>query len=93
MGGARSKFEQTDWATADGKLTGGVSDTVDGSQPTNAFGIYYLTKTGLNQREFEVTDLDKNLLYTTKCVPGTLCWFDVYGKGMNECLLRCVKES
>ena len=88
MGGAKSKFEQTDWSRADGKLNGGVSDTVDGRSPTSTYGIYYLTKTGLNQREFEVTDLDKNLLYTTKIVPGTLCWFDVYGNGVNDCLLR-----
>ena len=35
-----------------------------------------------------MTDLEKNLLYTTKCVPGTLCWFDVYGRELGEILLR-----
>ena len=88
MGGAVSgKLEQTDWARADGQLVS-PRDTIDGSNPTSGYGIYYLTKTGLNQREFQLTDQNKNLLYTTKCVPGTLCWFDVYGRGIDECLLR-----
>ncbi|CAB9498378.1 expressed unknown protein [Seminavis robusta] len=87
MGGTTSKFEETDWIRADGKLSN-VTDTIDGRPPTSQYGVYYITKTKLNQREFEVTDLEKNLLYSTKCVPGTLCWFDVYGSGLDECLLR-----
>jgi hypothetical protein len=88
MGGAKSKFEQTDWIRADGGLGESAEDTIDGAPPTAAYGIYYVTKAKLNQREFEVTDLEKNLLYSTKCVPGTLCWFDVYGRGIDDCLLR-----
>ena len=87
MGGAKSKFEQTDWIRANGKLTN-REQTIDGSSPTSAYGVYYVTKLKLNQREFEVTDLEKNLLYTTRCVPGTLSWFDVYGRGIDDCLLR-----
>ena len=78
MGGAKSKFEQTDWIRANGNLTSS-DQTIDGSPPTSAYGVYFLTKQGLNQREFEITDLEKNLLYSTRIVPGSLCWFDVYG--------------
>lgn len=87
MGGTKSKFEQTDWIRAHGRLEGS-ENTIDGQLPTSHYGVYYVTKTKMNQREFEITDLEKNLLYTTKCVPGTLCWFDVYGRGLGEGLLR-----
>jgi len=87
MGGAKSKLDQTDWLLADGSLRK-PEETIDGAPPTADYGVYYLTKSRLNQREYIVTDLEKNLIYTTKCVPGTLCWFDVYGPGIEECLLR-----
>ena len=95
MGGATSKFEETDWTLADGKLT--VSDidaaasgsgdatastrtgttTIDGAPPTRQFQVYYLIKKGVNQREFDITDEENNLLYTTKAVAGTIACFDV----------------
>lgn len=50
MGGAKSKFEQTDWIRSTGKLTN-REQTIDGSPPTAAYGVYYLTKNRLNQRE------------------------------------------
>ena len=49
MGGAKSKFEQTDWIRADGGLSS-VADTIDGQPPTSAYGVYYVTKTKMNQR-------------------------------------------
>lgn len=88
MGGAKSKFEQTDWIRASGKL-GQAEDTIDGSAPTSAYGVYYITKNKLSsQRDFTITDLNSNLLYITRPVPGTLSWFDVFGNGIDDCRLR-----
>ena len=50
MGGAKSKFEQTDWIRSHGTLTS-REQTIDGSAPTAAYGVYFLTKAKLNQRE------------------------------------------
>jgi hypothetical protein len=87
MGGATSKLDENDWEKADGKLTSGAY-TLDGSEPTEAYAVYYLTKKGVNQREFDVTDADKNLLYTTRAVPGTIACFDVLGRSIGEYRLR-----
>lgn len=87
MGGATSKFEETDWSKSDGKLES-REDTLDGRFPTGEHGVYYLTKRGLSQREFDVTDDDQNLLYSTKAVPGTLACFDICGREINQYLLR-----
>jgi hypothetical protein len=87
MGGATSKFDENDWEKADGKLTSSKF-TLDGSAPTEAYGVYILTKKGVNQREFDVTDEDKNLLYTTRAVPGTIACFDLLGKGIGDYRLR-----
>ena len=76
MGGATSKFKETDWEKADGKLKV-PGDTIDGAHPTSCYGVYYLTKKGVNQREFDVTDSESNLIYTTRQVPGTIACFDV----------------
>ena len=76
MGGATSKLQDTDWEKADGKLSS-TEDTLDGAPPTSKYGIYHLTKRGVNQREFDVTDSESNLLYTTRQVPGTIACFDV----------------
>lgn len=75
MGGSSSRFDETDWNKADGKC----EQTIDNAPPTDRFGIYYLTKLGVNQREYNVTDSDSNLLYRTRVVEGTLAWFDVLG--------------
>lgn len=84
-------FNDNDWPKADGKLRSG-QDTIDGSPPTSALGIYYLTKTKqsnvFNQREFHVTDPDQNLLFTTRSVPGTVACFDVLGRGIEDFVLR-----
>lgn len=76
MGGATSKLEENDWSKADGKLRGSEF-TLDGSEALPGYGVYYLTKRGVNQREFDVTDEESNLLFTTKQVPGTIACFDV----------------
>ena len=101
MGGATSKFEETDWDKADGKLRAPTLDdngdnddnndgeafcvTIDGAPPTTEFAVYYLNKRGLNQRDFDVTDEEDNLLYTTRQVPGTIACFDVSSSN-----LRCL---
>lgn len=87
MGGGSSRFEATDWEKVDGKLTS-REQTVDNACPTTAYGVYYLTKRGVNQRDYDVTDIESNLLYCTRAVEGTLTWFDVLGKGIDEYLLR-----
>jgi hypothetical protein len=88
MGGsASSLLHKTDWKKADGKLTG-PHDTVDGSAPTKEYGIVYLVKRGVNQREYDVTDSEMNLLFTTRAVPGTIACFDVLGRGIDEYVLR-----
>lgn len=87
MGGAVSLLEENDWERSDGQLDESTS-TVDGAPATSSYGVYYLTKRGLNQREYDVTDSDKNLLYTTRAVPDTIACFDLLGKGIDEYLLR-----
>eukprot|EP00546_Thalassionema_frauenfeldii_P002078 CAMPEP_0178936848 /NCGR_PEP_ID=MMETSP0786-20121207/25414_1 /TAXON_ID=186022 /ORGANISM="Thalassionema frauenfeldii, Strain CCMP 1798" /LENGTH=498 /DNA_ID=CAMNT_0020615323 /DNA_START=92 /DNA_END=1588 /DNA_ORIENTATION=+ len=87
MGGGVSRFEETDWQNATGKLTQS-KDTIDGSPPTQKYGVYYLHKTGANQREYHVTDEDSNLLYSSRMIEGTLAWFDLLGPGLDEFLLR-----
>jgi hypothetical protein len=87
MGGATSKLDENDWEKADGKLTS-AEYTLDGSLPTEAYKVFILTKKGVNQREFDVTDENKNLLYTTRAVPGTIACFDLLGKGIGDYRLR-----
>jgi hypothetical protein len=85
MGGATfSKFEETDWSRANGKLEATNRDaTLDGALPTTKYQVFYLIKRGVNQREFDVTDEEDNLLYTTRQVPGTISCFDVSAKIME----------
>ena len=80
MGGATSRFEETDWKKSNGQLES-LSDTIDGCPPTHKYDVYELIKRGVNQREFDIVDSQQNLLYTTRAVPGTLAWFDVLGPG------------
>ena len=87
MGGGTSKFNDTDWSRASGRLRSGL-DTIDGNPPTPSYAVYYLQKRAVNQRDYDVTDADANLLYTTRYIGGTLAWFDVLGRGMDEYLLR-----
>ena len=88
MGGATSKLNENDWDKADGKLRGDEF-TVDGEVATEKYAIYYLTKRGVNQREFDVTDEESNLIFTTKQVPGTIACFDVsFSAESRRSLLR-----
>ena len=91
MGGTLSKLKQTDWATADGNLASPDS-TVDGAPPTKEYAVYYLTKKGVNQREYDITDSEKNLLFTTRAVPGTIVGFDVLGRGIDDFVLRVTAD-
>lgn len=91
MGGATSKLKENDWGKADGKLRG-AEFTVDGAEATTVYAIYHLTKRGVNQREFDVTDEDSNLLFTTKQVPGTIACFDVSRRWMSERVDSLVSE-
>jgi hypothetical protein len=88
MGGTTSKLEATDWLRADGKIQS-TCHTLDGAIPTIQYGIYYLTKKAvMTQREYDVTDENHNLLYTTRAVPGTIACFDVLGPGIDDFRLR-----
>jgi hypothetical protein len=87
MGGASSLLEETNWEKADGKIECPLN-TIDGAPPTDHFGLFYIIKKGFNQREFDVTDSNNNLLYTTRQVPGTICGFDVLGKELGNYKLR-----
>ena len=87
MGGGSSRFEDTDWSTATGKLVSS-EDTIDGAEPTQEYRTYTLHKRSVNQREYDVTDEDSNLLYSTRVIEGTLAWFDVLGPGMDDFKLR-----
>lgn len=87
MGGGSSRYDETDWPKASGKLLS-FHDTVDGSPPTTKHGQYTITKQGINQRDFDVVDEDFNLVYTTQIVEGTLAWFDVLGVGIDNYVLR-----
>ena len=49
MGGAKSKYDDTDWVQANGKLKT-AEETIDGRPPTTQYGVYYVTKTKMNQR-------------------------------------------
>ena len=80
MGGATSRFEDTNWDAANGQLES-ISDTIDGCPPTERYEMYEILKKAVNQREFDIVDSNQNLLYTTRPVPGTLAWFDVLGPG------------
>lgn len=80
MGGATSKFSETDWETVDAGLKN-ASETIDESKPTSQHSIITLTKHSIvNQREYDVKDDEGTLLYTTKAVEGTVKWFDLLDK-------------
>lgn len=87
MGGTTSKYDETDWNNADGHLTE-PQQTLDGQPPLSSQQTIYLHKKALNQREYDITDADSNLLFTTRQVPGTICAFDVLARGMDEYVLR-----
>lgn len=89
MGGATSKFDENDWSLANGELKENTSMmTVDGAPPTRDYQVYNFMKRHLNQREFDLTDQDSNLLYTSRQVPGTIACFDVMGRGIDDYKLR-----
>jgi hypothetical protein len=78
MGGASSRFAETDWNAVDGGLRD-TKDTVDGRQPTTHHTILTLKKSNVvNQREFEIRDDLDELLYTSKPIEGTSKWFDLF---------------
>lgn len=89
MGGGSSRFEETDWESATGKLSSS-DETIDGSPPTPKYRVYSINKTAgvINQREYDVTDDESNLLYSTRGIEGRLAWFDVMGPQMDQYLLR-----
>ena len=87
MGGAASRFDETDWTKADGGLRE-ASQTMDGAKPTTNHAILTLQKPNIiNQRDYEIRDDQGILLYTTKAVQGTVKSFDLFGSG-GERLFR-----
>lgn len=92
MGGAASKFDDTDWTKADGGLRE-ASQTIDGAMPTTHHTILTLKKQSLvNQRDYDIRDDQDILLYTTKGVQGTVKSFDLYSKG-GERLFRVETDA
>mmetsp|Transcript_57887 Transcript_57887/g.172795 ORF Transcript_57887/g.172795 Transcript_57887/m.172795 type:complete len:238 (-) Transcript_57887:283-996(-) len=86
MGGATSRFSETDWTKADGGFSPKAA-CIDGARPTPAHMIISLSKHSIvNQREFDVRDDQDILLYDTKAVDGTVTWFDVLGPGGQKLL-------
>ena len=82
MGGAQSFFNETDWDLADGALRT-CDETMDGRPPTTTYQTYDLVKRSIvaNQRELDITDSEKNLLFHIRPSPGTIAGFDVLGVG------------
>jgi hypothetical protein len=79
MGGATSRFDETDWDKADGGLRE-ASETLDGKKPSARHTILTLKKpTIVNQRNFEIRDDLNTLIYTSQAVSGTTKWFDFFG--------------
>jgi len=92
MGGAASKFDETEWEKVDGGLRE-ASQTIDGSMPTTSHSILTLKKESMvNQRDYEIRDDQEILLYTSKAVQGTVKWFDLFGKA-GEKLFRVQTDS
>lgn len=84
MGGATSRFDETDWDKADGGLRE-ASETLDGKKPSARHTILTLQKpTLVNQRHFEIRDDLNTLLYTSSAVSGTTKWFDLVFAGDDE---------
>lgn len=97
MGGAVSQFESNEWELADGGITDG-EETVDGAEPLDEYKVFTLVKKAVlaNQREFDVTDDDSNLLYSIRPSPGTIAGFDVLAASTtpttDEYLLRIIVD-
>lgn len=92
MGGATSKFDETDWSKVDGGLRE-ASQTIDGAIPTTHHSILTLQKPNIiNQRDYDIRDDQDILLYTTKAVQGTVKSFDLFSKG-GERLFRVETTS
>lgn len=87
MGGTVSQLEETDWEHADGELFDS-DKTVDGKLPTEAYQVYYLLKKAVlaNQRDFDVTDDQSNLIYSVRPSAGTIAGFDVLDIYQNHVL-------
>jgi hypothetical protein len=89
MGGATSRFAETDWKNA----SGGVhqeGETIDGAPASQHLSILTLKKNHsiVDQRTFEIrNDLDE-VIYTSKPIVGSTKWFDLFS-GSGEKLV-CV---
>lgn len=75
MGGASSRFAETDWENA----SAGVKETIDGSVPYEHLSILTLKKNNsiVDQRSFEVRNDMDEILYTSKPIVGSTKWFDL----------------
>lgn len=93
MGGAVSRFDETDWDTADGGMHS-TEATLDGRPPTTCYSTYELLKQSVlaQQRSLDVTDSHANLLYEIRPVAKTLTAFDVYSGATQKHLLRVTTD-
>ena len=76
MGGATSRFGETDWENA----SAGVKETIDGSLPSAELSILTLKKNNslVDQRSFEIRNDSDELLYSSKPIVGSTKWFDLF---------------
>ena len=78
MGGHQSKYDATNFETAQGGLTKTILST---QPPLSATETFVLRKeSAMNKREYTVSDSEQHTIYTTKLVPGTAYWFDLLDK-------------
>ena len=92
MGGATSRFAETDW---DGIVHEATEEALDFGGLAPAHTILTLQKSSslVNQREFEIRDIDTDqLLYKSKPIEGTSKWFDLCDASTGEQLF-CIQTT
>lgn len=99
MGGASSRFEQTQWWNADGELIPASASKrklqeendfhttiIPTESPTKSLQIFDIIKCkGItSQRDFEIRDGNQKVIFVTRPVPGTMAWFDLLRPGSAD---------
>ena len=99
MGGASSRFEQTQWWNADGELVPATASRrkikeendyqttiIPGESATTSLQIFDIIKNNgiTSQRDFEIRNGSQNAVYITRPVPGTMAYFDVLRPGRGN---------
>lgn len=86
-------MDQTQWWNADGELMIATDQSekkhatiLPGAEPTSTLEIFDILKSKslTATRDFEVKDGNKQVIYATRGVPGTMAWFDVIKPGVSD---------